>query len=172
MHRLRWITAILLATGLLSVTATPATAEEAYYCSSTCVHTDARGDAPARADILRVRVANLDHGFSLRMRIRALPRSGHFVLGAGLAGWGWNYTVDHKPGSTVVRANAISEVDVYPKVRCRGAHVRWDRSTDVVTAFFPLCGGSKGDGSIVDGVDFRSGDAHDRSGKVFYKPLG
>ena len=157
---------------LVPVSALAVEASEAFYCASTCTETDARGDAPAHVDLLRARVSNGQDAFTVKFRVRDLPRDGSFVLGAGLSGWGVNYFVTRTRGATVVKAQTVSEVEVYPKETCTTATVRWQLAKNQVKARFPYActGDSPNGGSIINGIDFRRGSLKDRMGKVFYRP--
>ena len=171
--RLRHFVFLLLAPLLIAPTllvVAPAQAEEAFYCTSACAKADARNDAPAKADLLRGRFVNGPAAFKLRLKVRDLKRTGSFVLGAGLGGWGVNYRVVKTAKGYKVTSRTISEVQVYPAKPCTTARVAWNAKKNFIQARFPFaCSGNSGD-SIMNGVDFKAGRAKDRIGRVYYRP--
>ena len=157
----------------------PADASNNDYCTlyaassarrAACHWHDARGDASARADLLSAKVRAGKKAFVISFRVRNLKKTGSFVLGAGVGGWGANYIVHKRKRKIVVKEQTISEVQVYKKVSCHGAKVRWNARTNVVHARFPYkCSGSRGD-YVINGIDFHSRGATDHLGKVYYRP--
>jgi hypothetical protein len=161
------IAVLVAATALF---AAPAQAADAIGCRSTCSRADASKDAPAKADILRARFHDGPRSFGLVLRLRDLKRTGTFVVGAGLGGWGVNYRVVKTAKGYRVSSQTISEVQVYPAKPCSTARVAWNAKRNVVRATLPYaCTGNSGD-PIMNGVDFHAGRATDRIGKVFYRP--
>lgn len=151
------------------VFAGPASAEP-YYCTSSCTKTDARKDAAAKADLLRGRFVAGPKAFNVRLKVRDLKRTGWFVFGAGLGGWGVNYRVVKAKNGYRVTSRTISEVEVYPAKPCPSASVVWNAKKNFVQARLPYaCTGNGGD-PIMNGVDFHAKRATDRMGKVFYRP--
>lgn len=139
------------------------------HCFSACRWTDARGDAPARADLLHAKVKIGKKAFRISFRVRNLKRDGSFVLGAGVGGWGANYFVRKRAHKITIREQTVSEVQVYPKNKCPGSRVTWNARTNVVHArFMYACAGWND--YVIDGIDFHSRGATDHLGKVYYKP--
>lgn len=166
------VCSLMLPVGAAEARAAARAAADPFYCSSTCNEKDAGKDAPARADLLRARLVNGKSAHKVRFKVRDLGRTGSFVLGAGLSGWGVNWYVVKRRHGYTVKHQTISEVTVYPKKRCGAARVTWSAGKNVVSATLPhsCTGSTAGGGSIINGLTFRSGGASDRMGKVFYQP--
>ncbi|MGN0064260.1 MAG: hypothetical protein ACI379_08450 [Nocardioides sp.] len=149
--------------------AAAAQAPEAFYCWETCAFNDPR-DAKARVDIRKGKLVNGPERFTVRFKVRSLPATGKIAVGAGLSGWGVNYFVTKTRRGTKVWSQTISEVEVYPKERCRTAKVSWNRRTDtVLLRLGHACTGSTaGGGSIINGIQFRSGGQKDLAGKIYW----
>lgn len=173
MLRGTWITTLAAVGAVVMVMGLAGTAQGAgapFYCWHTCHHKDARHDAPARADLTRATVSVGQKAFRTTFRVRNLKRTGSFVLGAGIAGWGTNYFVWKRAHRIIVKERTVSEVRAYKLVRCRHARVRWNARTNTVHARFPFaCSGGRGD-AIINGLYFHSHGATDRMGRVFFKP--
>ena len=174
-HRVARLLLLLALVAPIAAVAGPADAvprDDPFYCSDTCTSKDPARDAPAKADILKAHVSTGTSAFGLTLRVRDLQRTGKLVFGAGLSGWGVNFTVVKSRHGYRVSSQTISEVQVYPAKPCPAARVTWNPRKNVVKATFPYaCPGSSPDGgTIINGVDLRSGRAHDEIGHVFYKP--
>lgn len=169
------LTCCVAVTGFVALGPSPAQARDAdaaFYCFDSCSFSDAKGDAPKRADIRSGRVENRSTSFFVKFKVKSLPKKGQFVVGAGLSGWGSNWRVTKKKKGVSVVAWEISEVEVYPASPCPSARITWNRKKDLVKAVLPHeCSGSNaGGGSVINGIDFSSGKAKDSAGHVFYTP--
>ena len=171
--RLALVTLLLVPLAALSGTAQAAPADDPFYCNRpACTFTDARKDAPAKADILKARVVTGRKAFGLVLRVRDLQRTGTVVFGAGLSGWGHNFRIIKTRHGYRVSSQTISELRVYPYRPCRSARVTWNARSNVIKANFPYrCPGSSPEGgTIINGVTLQSGRAHDEIGHVFLQP--
>lgn len=107
---------------------------------------------------------------TVRVKVRDLGRTGRLVVGAGEDGWGRNYFVSKTRRGTRVQYQTVSEVQVYPKEKCRGAKVAWGARRNVVRLRVSRSCADIQDMGIVNGLVLRSGGAVDRLGKVWFRP--
>lgn len=168
------LTVLAALTPLGLVPSAPATAaeREPFHCFDDCTFHDASKDAAAKADILHGRINTTSKAFKISFKVRDLQKTGKFVVGAGLSGWGDNFTVTkHAKGYTVTH-QTISETRAYKPNACKAARLSWSaaKNTVAVTLPFSCTGSTPGGGTVVNGIDFRADKATDHVGRVFYKP--
>ena len=106
--------------------------------AATAARPDARGDAPAAIDIVRLRAATSPGVVGFKLKVRELRSRGTFVVGFYEPGGSGSigFVVTRSQGRTKVTARATDLDDSFD-VACPGARARWDARRNVISVRGP-----------------------------------